>query len=165
MIESAQKWGYETDVVAINKINGRWLDTIYWRADFVKLMLEKYQKPIVWLDCDAIIESNPILFESIEADFAAHTHTFRWAKDEILGGTMFFNYTPKCFEFIDKWLHFNAVLPKENLSQRVIKAAFKHWDGVFFELPGSYCRIFDLMPEVKEIVISHHQASRQFRDN
>ncbi len=165
MVESAKRWGYETDVIEIEKIHGKWLDTIYWRANFVDLMLKKHQRPIVWLDCDAVIESDPVLFESIDADFAAHVHTFKWAKDELLGGTMFFNYTPKCFELIDTWLHFNKVIPKENLSQKVIKAAFKHWDGKFFELPASYCQIFDLMADCGTPIISHHQASRQFRND
>lgn len=164
MIASAQKFGYATDVIEIEKINGKWIDTIYWRAEFLLERLNHYKQPIIWLDCDAVIEQNPVLFESIDGDFAAHTHDFPWRKNETLGGTMFFNFTPKAIELLETWIRLNKIMPKQNLSQKVLAEALKVWDGVKVQLPGSYCLIFDHMANDGPAVIKHYQASREFRN-
>lgn len=164
MKASAEGFGYETEIIEIQKINNSWIDTIYWRADFVQSMLNKHKRPVVWLDCDAIVEQDPVLFEDFQGDFGAHVHDFHWRRGELLGGTMYFAHNHKCFELVEKWVHFNKTLPKQVLSQLVLKAAVKHWDGKFVEFPPTYCQIFDHMKDCGVPVISHHQASRRFRN-
>lgn len=164
MKASAELFGFETDIIEVEKIKGSWLETIYWRADFVKIMLEKHKRDIVWLDCDAVICKSPDLFENFEGDFGAHIHDFKWRKQEVLGGTMYFAFNERTIKFINEWIFLNANTPRQNLSQWVIPLAMKRVALNFVNLPASYCQIFDLMKEVGDPVIQHNQASRKFRN-
>lgn len=164
MVESVRSFGFETNVQVIEKINGRWIDTIYWRAQFIQIMLVKHARDVVWLDCDAVMERYPYLFDNFQGDFGAHIHDFRHRKSELLGGTMYFAHTPKTMELVDRWIKLNNSMPQQKLSQWVLEEAVKGWDGKFVNLPAQYCQIFDLMKECGEPVISHWQASRQFRN-
>lgn len=164
MKASVDSFGFETDIIQIEKVNGRWLDTIYWRADFIKMMLDKHKRDVVWLDADAIMERFPVLFEDFKGDFGAHVHDFPWRKQELLGGTMYFAYKKKTLKLIDEWIFLNNNTPRQRLSQWVIPLALKRVDLSFVNLPASYCKIFDLMKECGDPIILHTQASRKFRD-
>lgn len=166
MRNSAQQFGYETDIIQIEKINDSWLDTMYWRAEFIKQMLEKHQdRDIVWLDCDAVIERTPKLFECFEGDFGICIYDFRWKKQDHLGGTMYFANRERTKQFVDRWIHFNKTMPRQNITQYVIPHAVSASPGlIVINLPASYCQIFDLMKECGDPVISHWQASRKFRN-
>lgn len=170
MEQSARRFGLETDIVKIEK-KGTWLKTIYSRANFVKAMLEKHKRPIVWLDSDALIIHYPELFNNLDADFAVHfldtDEVYGGGypyKKELLGGTMFFNYTPKAIELVDRWITDNAKHPNMHLSQWVLQETIKKWNGRILELPPSYTQIFDTMSKYGEPVIEHYVYSRRFRD-
>lgn len=170
MQQSAQKFGFETDIVAVKK-QGDWLKTVYSRANFIKLMLEKHKRSIVWVDSDAQILQYPELFDNLDVDFAAHfldTKTLYgggYEKDvDLLGGTMFFNYTEKTLQLVDNWISNNETMPKQKLSQWVLHETVKKWDGKILELPPTYCQIFDSMAHMGEPVIEHYVKSRSFRN-
>jgi len=165
MKNSALRFGYETDIQQIEKINGSWLDTMYWRAEFVRQMLEKHGRDVVWLDCDAVIEKRPELFDCFEGDFGIHIHDFPWNRRDHLGGTMYFSYNGKTMLFIDRWILLNKRLPRQTLTQRIIPHAISASpELVVINFPATYCQIFDLMKDCGEPVISHWQASRKFRE-
>jgi len=169
MEHSAIKFGLETDIVPIKK-EGSWLKIIYSRANFIKDMLLKYKKPILWLDSDALIIHYPELFDNLDADFAVHFLKtaeiygggYPYEK-ELLGGTMFFNYTPKALELVDRWIEDNAKHPNMHLSQWVLQETIKNWDGKLLELPPSYTQIFDTMARYGEPMIEHYVFSRKTR--
>jgi hypothetical protein len=164
MRRSADQFGLDTDIAEVQKINGSWLDTIYWRPEFIRAMLIKHNRPVVWLDCDAVIEQYPVLFECFEGDFGIHIHDFRWRKQDHLGGTMYFAYNARTFSFLERWIELNRTMAKQVLSQRIIPFAIADCpDLIVINLPDRYCQIFDLMRDVKDPVIVHYQASRQFR--
>ena len=169
MEQTAIKFGLETDIVKVKK-TGTWLQTIYSRADFIKQMLEKHKRPIVWLDSDALIIHYPELFDNLDADFAVHHLNTDEVygggypyKKELLGGTMFFNYTPKALELVDRWIADNALHPNMHLSQWVLQETIKNWNGKIFELPPNYTQIFDTMARYGEPVIEHYVMSRMTR--
>lgn len=165
MIESVRSFGFDVDIQVIDKINGRWIDTIYWRANFIQIMLAKHQRDVVWLDCDAVMERYPVLFDDFPCDFGAHIHNFPHRKGELLGGTMYFANNEKAKELVARWINFNDSMPRQRLSQWVLEEAVKGWDGTFFNFPPEYCQIFDLMKGTGLPVISHWQASRKFRND
>ncbi len=164
MIESVKSFGFTTDVLAIEKINNDWLDTIYWRPSFIKKMLEKHHQDVVWLDCDAVMKSYPILFDNFKGDFGVHIHDFRWRKNEYLGGTMYFSYNPRTLNFLNHWIELNQTEQRQALSQWMIPKAIEKTSLLFVDiLPEEYCNIFDHI-NCKNPVISHYQASREFRN-
>lgn len=165
MMESAWMYGYDTDVQQIEKINNSWLDTIYYRPEFIKNMLSKHDGDVVWLDCDAVIRKEPVLFSCFEADFGIHIHDFPWRKNEYLGGTMYFSNNVRTKKFLDVWIELNQKMPKQKLSQWIIPHAIKECQELLvFNLPAQYCQIFDHMKDCGDPVILHQQASRKFRN-
>ena len=164
MERSAKLFGFETDLKQVEKVNGSWLETIYTRANFVLEMLEKHGRDIVWLDSDAVIDRYPELFDEFDGDFGAHVHEWTDRGKELLGGTMYFRHTEATLELVKKWISLNGSLPKQALSQWVIPQALEGWSGKFVNLPANYTQIFDLMADAGEPIISHYQASRQFRN-
>lgn len=166
MIKSVEKFGFETDVIKISKINNSWIDIIYWRPEFILQMLWKHRnRDIVWLDCDATMEEYPVLFDNFPDDFGIHVHDFKWRKNEHLGGTMYFSYKQRTINFLRKWIELNKTTERQTLSQWIIPMAIKESPGLKVGiLPESYCNIFDHI-NCKNPVITHWQASRQFRNN
>lgn len=170
MYHSIVQFGFETDIIPIKKIGGSWIKTVYWRANFVRQMLEKHKRDVVWLDCDAVMMQYPELFDNFPADFGVHYASFRWATHELLGGTMYFSYNERTLALVDAWIKKNDEMPNETKSQRVLQAVVdeRRAQGKevldVLELPATYTQIFDLMADKGKPVISHYQASRQFRN-
>lgn len=170
MRQSAQKFGFETDIIAIEK-KGNWLKTIYSRANFVKSMLEKHKRDVVWCDSDACFLQYPELFNNFTAEFGAHFLDTKklygggYPRDvELLGGTMYFKYCKNTLRLVDNWILDNEKFPDMHLSQWVLQETVKNWGGKILELPPTYCQIFDSMASLGEPVIEHYVKSRSFRD-
>lgn len=165
MVKSVERFDFKSNVMEIEKINNNWLDTIYWRPEFILLVLWKYKQDVVWLDCDATMERYPDLFDNFKDDFGIHVHDFRWRKNEYLGGTMYFAHNERSMGFLTKWIKFNKAQPKDSLSQWAIPKVIKQCPELKVQiLPESYCNIFDHI-NCQNPVITHWQASRKFRND
>jgi len=154
--DSLRRFNLEYDIEAIDDLGG-WQKNTHYKARFIKAMLEKYRRPVLWLDSDAIIHRYPFLFNNLDADMACH---FKRG-DELLTGTIYFAYSEKALELIDLWIRANNGKSYE-WEQRNLQEAIKNWDGKIEKLPPAYCKIFDKM-NVEKPVIEHYQASRMHK--
>jgi hypothetical protein len=130
---------------------------------FLLGQLEKHpNKDIVYLDADAVIKKQPVLFETISEDMGIF---FGFANGETMTGTLFLKNNEKVKQLIRLWICGNLVSeePMEHLIlNKVIKS--KDISGLtIYKLPPQYCKIFDLMKKVPDEVIVHYQASRRAR--
>jgi len=105
---------------------------------FIREMLEKFKKPILWMDVDGSIVSSPNLFftdDILNYDIAANRG--RSNSEKIHVGSIWFNYTKAAMSFVDGWCEsvsdggiddgqFNSVWKKH---KDIIK---------FYELPPNY---------------------------
>ncbi len=164
---SVESFGFKHDITPVQKIDNNWRKTIYWRAEFVKMMLEKHHHDVLWIDSDAVMRQYPALFDNFPADFGAHWASFKWAPHELLGGTMYFAYNLRTLALVNAWIRANQEHPNETLSQRVLQPVVERFiaEGKItaIELPSTYTHIFDFMAGLGSPVIEHLQASRQFR--
>ena len=129
-------------------------------------MLNKYKRPVIWVDCDAIIQQDPQLLSTLnEYDFAFHPRLRLNGTTELLGGTMYFNYTVTAFKLLDKWIELvNANRTKYRLDQSYLSEAVSQIHELSaFHLPATYCQIFDIMKDAGKPVIEHFQASRKYK--
>ena len=143
---------------------GSWVKNCAQKAEFCLRMLTGYQRPVVWIDADAEVRRNPVLFRSLDCDIAVHYMNGR----ELLSGTIYLGYTETTIELLHQWIRTNESHPETwdqvNL-QRAIEI-MKHTEGYnlrLFELPPSYCQIYDLMAHHGDPVIEHNQASRRLK--
>jgi hypothetical protein len=167
LISSLNKWDLKHEIEPIESL-GTWRKNSNYCTQLVQKMLKRYPNDdILRVDADAVFQRFPDLFlqDDFVADVAAHIHNFRWHPNELLGGTIFFRNTPTVRWLVDCWAWESMVnRPTErnpDLLQKIINE--KKFDVSFGVLPDTYCKIFDLMREVKDPVIEHFQASRRFK--
>jgi hypothetical protein len=160
-IEATDSLGEENGVQA-------WRRNSNYCSELVQKMLKRYpDRDILRVDADAVFHKTPDLFtsEDFDADIAMHVHDFRWHQQEYLGGTIFFRNTPTVVWLVNYWTLLCMVeRPKERNGDLLKEIILSETFNVKFEqLPDTYCKIFDIMRDVKDPVIEHFQASRRFK--
>jgi FkbM family methyltransferase len=150
--------GLDHQIVGIDSL-GAWEHNCAYKARFVRDQWHALGRPIVWLDADATVESDPVLLRHCGADFAVCKYD-GW---EFGSGTLFFNATPAAGRLLDSWvarceadpliwdqMHLDAAWADIASSEPLIT----QW------LPESYLHIFDEVGQSAP-VITHWQASRE----
>jgi MoaA/NifB/PqqE/SkfB family radical SAM enzyme/glycosyltransferase involved in cell wall biosynthesis len=164
---SLKRFSLDYEIVGIDS-QGSWFNNCFYRTTFVKDMLNKHGRPVVWVDCDAIIQQDPQLLSTLsEFDFAFHPRVRSNGSTELLGGTMYFNCTVGALKLLAKWTELvNADRTKYRLDQSYLHEAVStlHSLKVYY-LPATYCQIFDLMKDAGKPVIEHFQASRKYKQH
>jgi hypothetical protein len=163
---SLKKFNLQYDVQPIDS-KGSWFENCFYRVIFVKDMLEKYKSAVIWVDCDAIIQAQPDLFNTLdEYDFACYFKPTRGESKELLGGTMFFNFTDNALKLLAAWKNrVRYCEVRTRLDQWYLHHAIADVLGIrVYELPATYCQIFDSMKDVGTPVIEHFQASRRLKN-
>ena len=158
-----KRFNLDNDVMGIPD-QGSWHKNTYYKPNFILFMMNKHKKrPIVFVDADAKIRSNPVLFSELECDFACH---FKLDK-ELLSGTLFFKNNQKSRWLVKKWIEENEKHPNTHMPQKNLRTVFdRHKDEIKWEkLPVEYCMIFDSSARYKvNPVVEHFQLSRQNKD-
>jgi hypothetical protein len=171
------KGGYEEEAnklrASLEKLNiqhqvrviyslGSWQKNCLYKPLFIREMLQKYKKPVLYVDADAVIHKPPALLDTLNADFAVHY--FR--NLQLASGTLYFNNSVPAINLLDAWIERNRNYPndadQDNLQHVLEKPGWKNRIKIHY-LPAEYCKIFDLMPGVNDPVIEHFQASRRLR--
>jgi hypothetical protein len=167
---SIQLWNLDSRIHSMPSL-GTWRANSNYCSRLIAAALEEFPgRDILRVDADAVFCREPVLFvdPTFDADIAAHVHEWRGGRKEMLGGTMYFRNTKEVRDLVGKWAKIctrgnrckerNGDLLYEMVRSRTFG------DGIrFVSLPPEYCKIFDLMGEVREPVIEHFQASRRFK--
>ncbi len=152
---------------------GSWIRNVQINEEIILQAFTDFPgKAIVSLDADAVVIKYPALFECIDCDFAAHYHAWpKQSRTELLCSTLYFQDTPITRDFLNDCLRRYFEYPATR-QQPNMEAVFNYqWKGKhhyrkemrFINLPPQYCKIFDLMADIKFPVIEQYQASRRFK--
>jgi len=161
---------------------GSWSANTHYKAEFVKKCLLELKESVVFVDSDATVLRDPVLFDEIEkGDNDIALHYLDWFKNwrnqdggdrfEALSGTMYFRYNQKVLDFLDIWIKKNkenAQWEQKNmqeiLEENVLKLDIE-------KLPYSYCTVVTHgnsipkhMINPGEVIILHWQKSRKFKN-
>jgi hypothetical protein len=149
-----------THYIVPRPARGSWEANCATKAEVCLTAWRETQRPILWVDADAIVRNQPSLLAGSRADFAIHKY-WGW---EFASGTLFFGRTPLAERLLTSWVDRCAREP------RVLDQVHlgRVWDEVAASaplhttwLPRAYCQIFDTPLEHDEAaVIEHFQASR-----
>jgi len=164
-IKSLERLNIPYHVEGVDNL-GSWHKNTSYKPTFIKQMLKKFpDKNIVYVDCDAEFMEYPVLFDELDCDIAVHNFDRRYHPNikteawEILSGTIFLRNNETVYALVEKW-------------ERKCQDAPMTWDqkhlakliGInYYDLPGEYCKIYNLMKHIKNPVIVHYQASRTVR--
>lgn len=139
---------------------GSWEANCATKAEVCLTAWRELQRPILWVDADAVVRERPSLLAGSRADFAIHKY-WGW---QFASGTIFFGATPLAERLLETWVDRCAREPRlfdqvhlDRAWEELTEAAplYTRW------LPRAYCQIFDSGLEHGEgAVIEHFQASR-----
>lgn len=146
-------------VIEKKKNLGNWEKNCAQKPLFIYEQWKKSDKPVVWVDCDAIINQYPILFDYLkDIDFAIHKKEHH----EFLSGTIYFNKTQATENLLKLWIQ----KCKQNykiVDQIQLDFAWheiqKKENFTTLWLPQAYTKIYDIQDDISPI-IEHFQASR-----
>lgn len=167
LIESLRVLGLRHFIIA-EPSKGSWIKNCAHKAIFIQRTLKELKEPVLWLDADATVEKYPVLFDTIEADFAAFRKRMVSGGRELLSGTLYFRPCDNVELLLASWILQCAKAPGL-WDQRALALAWKEMPDKIkpktLWLPQGYCKIFDRMwrEEPKIEYILHHQASRRLR--
>ena len=148
---------------------GSWEKNASHKANFMRDMLDKYQRPVVWVDADAVVHSYPALFDEIEADIAAFYLTWKEGGQVVEGGlrsgTLYLEPTEATDRLIKQWLENNRTHPNVSFPQSNLHDAVEQTPDLrVYRLPREYCCIIGWAEHYHiTAVVEHLQASRKFR--
>ena len=159
LVESLKQHKLVFDVEQFDD-QGNWEANCNHKPYFIRDMRSKYRgRPVVWVDADAIVKERPKLLYQLECDFAGH-HLDK----ELLSGTLYFGPGRGASSLVTKWIKRTKERPQE-WDQRNLAYATCQWRfGKTYELPASYCKIFDnARQRMFDGVIEHYQESRRVK--
>lgn len=167
---SLEKLGMETEIIGVPSL-GSWERNCAFKAQFILDTYLRLDRPVLWVDADAVVHDFPMLLAGAEADFAVGK-ACGW---QFASGTVYFNRTPLGELLLKTWVdycHRNPQIWDQIHLDRAWEeitathSLYTQW------LPQSYVKIFD-MPWEKRLlacgndacraVIEQFQASRRFK--
>ena len=152
------------------------------KAEVIGTALRELRSPVVWLDADAEVNQEPVLFNTIKEDFGSHIRNLNGFS--FFTCTLFFNYTPASLWLVDEWRRrcesgerinpriklpepYKKISPTSSIADQG-PLANAYWEGLeagktvsLFELPKSYAVKID--SKHLDRVIVQNQASRKFK--
>jgi hypothetical protein len=150
---------------------GSWEKNTQVKAEVIKnAMIEFPNDTIVWLDIDAIVQKNPVFFDTLaDFDISCYYLSTRYNPHELLSGTIAFANNVTTRNIIDDWIVMNKTnkeWDQKNL-QGVIESE-KYKNIRIVPLPKEYIKIHlhdRFQPGINDadIVITHFQASRKLK--
>ncbi len=177
MARTAAFFGFDVRIEK-TKDTGSWAGNTYQKAGVILEALERFNRPVVYLDADARIRRYPSFLDAQMADLSFVR--INWANygghsrkdEELLTGAIGAKPTKAVKAFLRKWDealreeaagHSPKNLPWEQvvLDRLVSEGAAK---GIKLgSIPNEYCWISNFMQETERPVIEQLQASRQLK--
>ena len=170
LIETLEKFKLPYHIEAIDSF-GKWTYNCAYKPFHISKVMKIYERSIVWIDADATIERDPVLFR-IENNVVLKSVGCHFLKinkkgkktNELLSGTLFIRNDDVSTNIIDEWKALcesdRNVWDQQNL-QKIYNTASIH----FGNLPITYIKIFDYKSQSGvNPVIQHWQASRKYKN-
>lgn len=179
LIASCEKWGIEHRIEGIDSL-GSWELNCCFKPYFLYQMLEKLQRPLFWVDADAIFVKKPTLFKGVAADLAVRINS-TFSPDHpsrVMSGSLYVNATEGgrrallawakgCYAALSDPKRETEVWDQIVLRGLIEKEYLEPSSGIkIAPLPEEYTYISDNEQDKSSIcspVICHFQASRRFK--
>ena len=173
---SLEKWDIPYYIEEVPDLGNWYLNTSY-KGKFMLKCLETFKEDVCFIDSDGVIEQYPELLYDMPKEVDISAHMLDWQlywkgkagsdHREFLSGTLFMRYNPEVIELVEDWIEQCDNAPG-TIEQKILGGLIEASTAInFMSLPASYCAIINhsrIIPEyIGEPVITHHQASRQYK--
>jgi hypothetical protein len=131
---------------------------------FIRKCLERFQKPVLYIDCDIHIHRLPeLLKHMMNYEFMAFNwlgdprvnSSFDWHTLRSSASVLFFNHTRNVLCFLNQW--HDHILQSHTKDDVLLDKTFEEMKDTinYYWFPYEYFYIPKLMPKPKRIVLSH----------
>jgi nucleotide-diphospho-sugar transferase len=165
---SCEKFGIEHAVEGIDSF-GSWELNCAYKPFFIAEKLRHFERPVLWVDADAMFVKKPTPLKIFEKDFAAYAQPGLENNhpSKVRSGTLFINHTEGGAKFLKAWaeecqrLLVDPGRTEEFWDQMALRNVFLA-EAKPARLPLSYIKILGhpLDEKCAKPVIIHYQASR-----
>lgn len=160
--KSLVRIGHRFDYKAIPPAD--WKSVTDLKPRVVLEKLQQYQEPVLYLDADAFVHENlDKYFEDKNCDIAVNFLKKKSGEEELLSGTVYFDYNDKVLQLVQLWIKTGLDNPELN-DQQSLQKTVSEYEGELsvFRLSSAFTYIFDWKyPDVETPIIEHMQASRE----
>ncbi len=174
LITSCKKFGYECVIEAIPD-RGSWSANSCYKPEFILKCLEKYNRPLIWVDADSLFFQSPTIFENCKADVALRINDNVAADSplKILSSTIFINNTASSKKLLNFWkAECEKLLKKEGtvLDQVALRKVILHYPTMveIKRLPATYVVVTDHAEDKSAFpdnaVVVHYKTSRIYEN-
>ena len=164
---SAKKFNVAHYVESVPNLKD-WSKNTNYKPTFLLRMLNRFpHSDIIWVDIDAKFKGYPILFDTLTCSIAAFEfdqkkyYTRHHKLKELLSGTLFLRNDIGGECIVEQWIAVCKKKPRQ-WDQKSLQEVV---GNDYYKLPGEYCKIANVMSDIKKPIIEHYQASRLVRKN
>lgn len=173
--ESCEKWNLAYQIEPIESF-GSWELNCCYKPFFLLSKLQELQRPLFWIDADAVILKKPLPLAEFSVDLAVRINASLGFDhpSKVISNSIFVNATQEAALLLKSW----ATICYSGLTDPARKE--EYWDQVglrdaifasthnakVVNLPHAYAAIYDHPIDNKEIlepIIEHTQASRRYK--
>ena len=173
--ESCEKWNLAYQIEPIESF-GSWELNCCYKPFFLLSKLQELQRPLFWIDADAVIVRKPVPLAEFSMDLAVRIND-SLALDhpsKVISNSIFVNATQEAALLLKRWasICYSALTHPDRTEEYWDQVGLR--DAIFasthnakvVNLPHSYAAIYDHPIDNKEIlepIIQHTQASRRYK--
>ena len=168
LTESCQKQALDYAIVGVDNL-GSWKANCGFKPQFLLEQFLKHQRPLLWIDADAVVLEPLTYFKTCSADISFRiqdslemNHTSR-----IMSGTVFINQTEAAFDFLNHWAAYQMTHPELTDQEALRDVSYLRFHHLTIKaLPKRYCAVAfsNQYTDEKDPAILHYLASRSYRN-
>jgi hypothetical protein len=173
LVNSCKKFDVDMHIEGIPD-RGSWELNCAYKPFFIREKLQAFERPIFWVDADAVFLQKPDFEMFLTEDFSVVQLSDQVEPCyRVRAGSIFVNTTVEGWNILDAWCQEAERLIKEKgapikfLDQMSLyQVLCQNQTAHIGEMPLSYCKVYDYDSEYidqSKVVIEHHQASRRHR--
>jgi hypothetical protein len=168
LIESCKNQGLDYAIVGLESL-GSWKANCGLKPKFLLEQFLKHQRPLLWVDADAVILEPLTYFKTLSADLSFRIEDALKIENpsRIMSGTVFVNQTEAAFDFLNHWAAYQTAHPELTDQEALRDIAYLRFHHLSIKaLPKRYCAIAFASHYIdeKNPAIVHYQASRIYQN-
>ncbi len=156
---TCQQFDMEYDIECLPS-SGSWTANCAMKGPFLKRKMQQHNRPLLWLDADALVLQKPEMFDGFLYEFAAY-----WHKNvELISATLYFAPTVVSKTLLSMW----AKLCEDDPGTWDQKSLQKAWERMGVAQPSTlrlhkgFCKTYNHSCDFP-LYIQQNQASRRFK--
>jgi hypothetical protein len=170
---SCEQFGIEAHIEGISNL-GSWEKNCAFKPFFIREKMREFQRPLFWLDADAVFLQQPKFEMFLTYDFSVLKFPDTVSMiHRVRASTVFINSTVEGLGILDEWCGATEKITLEMGSEppfldqiSLYWVLMQNQIASIGQMPLSYCKVFDYDSELidqKNVVIEQNQASRRLK--